>query len=456
MKAINKSRLAMGAFLAVCITPAVGMFVLPAQQPAANQVLADKPDILLNNGEFNLKFLNETSDYVADHLGMRQELITINNILNAKVFGVSTQNKVVLGKDDWLFYTETIDDYLNINHMTDGELFAAAKSLSLLSEYAQNKGAKLFFTVAPNKATLYPEYLPNMGEPLEGDHNLQSLIKWLDSLNVNYIDLLTPLSNEQDILYYKTDSHWTEQGAALAHDILIDAVGKTDQMPFFNGEVELGESKLGDLYTMIYPDGSDLEQNMVYKRQFDFSYVRPIRSVEDQIIETQSNKSGRLLMFRDSFGNSLHAYLADAYGYAVFSRAMPYSMSLLEQYQPDTVLIEICERNLNWLATKTPIFPAPQRIISSMPSVGNAQYTISTENDEKMLGFIKVEGTITGDIDETSPIYVKIGDNLYEATPVGDRTNGIPFTLYIPQADWNDNITVIYEFNQLLYTAKNF
>ena len=451
MKAINKARLAMGAFLAVCITPTIGMFVLPPQQPAANQVLADKPDILLNNGEFNLKVLNETSDYVADHLGMRQELITVNNILNAKVFGVSVQDKVVLGKDDWLFYAETMDDYLNTNHMTDGELFAAAKSLSLLSEYTQNKGAKLFFTVAPNKATLYPEYLPDLGEPLSGEHNLQSLIKWLDNLNVTYIDLLTPLSSEQDILYYKTDSHWTEQGAALAHDVLIKAMGKEDQMPFFNGDIELGKGKLGDLYTMLYPSGTNDEQNMIYKRKFDFSYVRPIRSVEDQIIETQSSKSGRLFMFRDSFGNSLHTYLADAYGYAVFSRAMPYNMTLLEQYQADTVLIEICERNLNWLATKAPILPAPQRILSGVPNDGDAKYTISIENDQKISGFIRLNGIITGDIDETSPIYVQIGDNLYEATPVGDRASGIPFVLYIPEIDWNDNITIIYQFNQTLY-----
>ena len=78
-------------------------------------------------------------------------------------------------------------------------------------------------------------------------------------------------------------------------------------------------------------------------------------------------------MFRDSFGNLLHTFLADAYGQAAFSRAMPYTMSLLDQTGADTVLIEIVERNLDWWATQAPIFPAPERVLTGTPPPGEAQ-----------------------------------------------------------------------------------
>ena len=107
---------------------------------------------------------------------------------------------------------------------------------------------------------------------------------------------------------------------------------------------------------MVYPTGTRTEEDAAYDREFAFSYARPIRSAEDQFIQTENpDRSGNLLMFRDSFGNLLHPYLADAYGQAAFSRAMPYTMSLLDQTGADTVLIEIVERNLDWWATQAPI-----------------------------------------------------------------------------------------------------
>ena len=114
------------------------------------------------------------------------------------------------------------------------------------------------------------------------------------------------------------------RGAALAHDTLIAGLGKADQEPFFDGTYHQGEPHLGDLYEMVFPTGTKTEEDAAYDREFAFSYVRPIRSSEDQFIQTENpDRSGNLLMFRDSFGNLLHPYLADAYGQAAFSRAMP-------------------------------------------------------------------------------------------------------------------------------------
>ena len=269
-------------------------------------------------------------------------------MLDAAVFHISDQDDVLLGRDGWLFYQETLDDTLRTHPLTEQQLFGAARTLALLQEYAAGQGAQLYFTVAPNKASLYPEYLPYVGEPLTEASDVDRLIPYLEAQSVPYLDLFAPFQETDEVLYYRTDSHWNVRGAALAHDALIAALNKTDQAPFFSGPYHDGDPHLGDLYEMLYPTGTETEPDAAYDRPFSFSYVRPIRSPEDQFIQTENpNRSGSLLMFRDSFGNLLHSYLADAYGQAAFSRSMPYQMSLLDQTGADTVILEIVERNLD-------------------------------------------------------------------------------------------------------------
>lgn len=450
----TKARIALTAFLAACLVPSVGMLVLPPEEAAANQTLAPAPRFFLEDGSFNTQVLDEVTDYVADHFAFRQEMITAGAALDAAVFHVSSEEDVVLGREDWLFYRETLDDYLHTDPLSEQQLFGAARTLALLQEYAQSRGARLYVTVAPNKASLYPEYLPHVGTPLEGEDDIDRLIPYLEGQGVSYIDLFAPFRETDEVLYYHTDSHWNMRGAALAHDTLIAGLGKTDQEPFFDGSYHLGEPHLGDLYEMVYPTGTRTEEDASYDREFAFSYARPIRSAEDQFIQTENpDRSGNLLMFRDSFGNLLHPYLADAYGQAAFSRAMPYQMSLLDQTGADTVLIEIVERNLDWWATQAPIFPAPERVLNGVPPQGTAQIQLTAAEDGLLEGYTRLEGCLTGDVDGDSPIYVQLGDMLYEACPVGEAGKGVPFTLYVPAEQAQADTEILYQFEGQLYTT---
>ena len=454
MKNSRKAALALTAFLTACLIPSVGMFLLPQGEAAANQSLAPVPRLFLEDGSFNPQVLDEVTDYVADHFAFRQEMITAKAALDAAVFHVSDQEDVVLGEEDWLFYRETLDDYLHTNPLQEQQLFGAARTLALLQEYAQSRGAEFYVTVAPNKASLYPEYLPYVGDPLEGEDDIHRLTPYLEEEGVPYLDLFAPFREEDEVLYYRTDSHWNVRGAALAHDVIIEALGKEDQEPFFAGAYHPGEPHLGDLYEMVYPAGTRTEEDAAYDRAFAFTYTRPIRSAEDQLIQTENpGRSGSLLMFRDSFGNLLHLFLADAFGEAAFSRAMPYTMSLLDQTGADTVIVEIVERNLDWLATQAPIFPAPERVLTGVPPQGEASVQLLEAEDGQLEGYMRLEGRLTGPVDADSPIYVQLGETLYEASPVGEAGNGTPFTLYVPEELAQEETEILYQVQGRLYTS---
>ena len=136
----TKARIALTAFLAVCLIPSAGMLLLPQEAAAANQTLAQPPRLFLEDGSFNTRVLDEVTDYVADHFAFRQEMITASAQLDAAVFQVSNQGDVVLGKEDWLFYQETMADYLRTEPLSGQQLFGAARTLALLQEYAQSRG----------------------------------------------------------------------------------------------------------------------------------------------------------------------------------------------------------------------------------------------------------------------------------------------------------------------------
>lgn len=78
------------------------------------------------------------------------------------------------------------------------------------------------------------------------------------------------------------------------------------------------------------------------------------------MIATQNDKAtGNLFMYRDSFGNALLPYFANAYNSAYFTKTFPINLSLeVMSRNSDTVVFEIAERNLIWFAQNPPVLPA--------------------------------------------------------------------------------------------------
>ena len=92
------------------------------------------------------------------------------------------------------------------------------------------------------------------------------------------------------------------------------------------------------------PDGS-LVLIREHDRQTTFAYVGEVGSNFDPKITTVNPvKEGSLVMFRDSFGNALLPFMADAYSSAYFSRGVPYQMSEVDEKNADTVIVERADR----------------------------------------------------------------------------------------------------------------
>lgn len=420
-------RLFTAVFLLLCLMPLAGMLFLDAQEAAGNQVLATAPSLTERDGSWNEAFLTDVSDFVSDRFAFRQELLTLRARLTASVFGESATEQVILGREGWLFYADTLPDYEGTAPLSERQLFAAARTLALVQEYAETRGAAFLFTVAPNKNTLYPAYMPSRYEKTTQPSNWTRLMAQLDAQGVAYVDLLPVLAACDVPVYYRTDSHWNDYGAALASDAILEALGGAGtlaQEPF------TASTHLGDLCEMLYPAGAAAETCPVLARERTFSHVSAFRSPEDMTIHTESSGDfGSLLMFRDSFGNNLYAHLAEAFSACCFSRAMPLNLTMLAEEGADTLLFELVERNLSWLISKPPVMEAPIREAVAAEAAGEAAVEVTQSALENLCCY---EGSIAA-LDVDSPIYLSLDGIFYEATPAGTGEN--PFTLYAPPAD---------------------
>lgn len=471
------------AFFILCLIPSAGMLLFGESEAAANEILSPRPVIFQEDGSFNQNFTDDLTSYIADRFAFRQEFITAYAKIQAVLFQESSSEDVVLGKDGWLFYQDTVDDYLHHDTLSDRQIQGIARTLSLMQQYAEERGVRFVFTVAPNKNSLYPEYMPDVGDVFSGEKNLDMLEDLLDDYGIRYADLRETFE-DQPVLYYREDSHWNSRGAALGLACITEQLD-VEAYPWFDEPYRMEANHKGDLYEMLYPAGKELEEDTVFDRKFEFSY-RDSRTGETMSADYYSEDApapdsiridtfrdggtGSLLMFRDSFGNSLYPFMADTFENSTFSRLMPYRMDWLDAGAYDHVVVEIVERNLKNLAQQAPVMAAPEVSLNNDVTDGeniSASAEISASRD--LAGYCMISGVYdSAGVDEDTGVYICFegestgadpenagtggGSAVYEAFPVGsgisEQQTDACFTAYIPEEVLNGS-----EFSVIL--SKN-
>ena len=427
-----------GAAAGICILPAL---LLPWQKEEAvgNEQLASAPELLEEDGSFNVQVLNDFSDYFADHFAFRHEMITLNDTLAGSVLHTLDSSSVLLGKKGWLFYNSTISDYTGTELFTARQSYAAAHVLQLMQEYCEQNGVQFCFTIAPNKNSLYGSQMPTRYAAAQ-TRNVQLLAQQMQQQGVRYADLFRVLSASDEQLYYRLDSHWNMRGAQLAAQALLQELNGAETS-FDALKTEALQPHTGDLYEMVYPAGGETEQDITF--DFEYSYDEKFHSADDITIHTENpSAEGSIFVYRDSFGINLHPFLAQSYGRACFSRNMPYRLTAALEEQPDTILIELVERNLNWLLERAPEMPAPERMALQAEDRGE---TLSAQSsDGRLEGYFCLTGDLSGQqVDEDSPVYILTESGAYEASPCGEGEQ--PFTAYLPEAVRGQTLHVAFQ-----------
>lgn len=400
--------------VAICLLLSAPLFLLPFSQDssAEKRPLSEFPEVVVQ-GKVNTEFFSELDTWLAEHFPFRSAIISTNNLLKATLFGSSDEDQVVVGKNDWLYFSQTLPDYFGENVMTEAQLRQIVTTLSLIQEQVTQSGGKFVFAVAPNKNTVYPQYMPSYYQPSHTVNNLDRLTALLRE-EPYFADLRGALSGSSGQLYHARDSHWNNLGAMIAWQQMVAAAGGNHAL-FQGVDYTWNQNWRGDLEDMIFPSFSFLDWQADYAVDWTYQITSNYRSEEDILITTENTGGqGRLLMMRDSFGNSLLPFFAQTYEYALFSRAVPYDLREIDSY--DTVIIEIVERNLANLLRTAPVMIAPARQLQGTQ-------TQAITNTRQTKGLTHLYGSFSGDADH---VYLQLSNGedtlVVEAFPILEQS----------------------------------
>ena len=340
--------------LAVCAFPVFTMPLFGETASTEKRELAAFPRLTKEGEGFNLAFFSELNTYLSEHFSFRSQLVTADSVAKASLFGTSSEDQVIVGTDGWLYFEKTMDDYWGRNVLDERGTACLARTVELMQEYVQGQGAAFAFAVVPNKNTVYPEHMPYYTLKTPDPTNRERLAAALGPRS--YVtDLTAVLRAPGELLYHKRDSHWNTLGALAGYNAVMDTLGLPHE-DYADTPRSVQRIWDGDLDAMLDPGLGRKDDQVVLDTTWHYRYTSSFRSEEDITITTENDRgTGRLLMFRDSFGNAVLPFFAQAFREAEFSRAVPYWLDLTAARQADAVVVEIVERNLPDLTVRAPV-----------------------------------------------------------------------------------------------------
>jgi len=411
-------------FMLILVAPVASMaFSKGDTENAEKRELSSFPKVT-EEGKVNTAFFSQFDTWISEHMGLRAQLINAEAWVKTEMFCESPEDDVVLGSEGWLYYAPTVSDYQNVATISDRNINNIVNTLAMVSDYCKEQGATFVFTVAPNKNTLYGQFMPSRYVTLNQKGNLEKLVAVLSGSEVTYANLYDAFSNENEVLYQKRDSHWNYKGALLAYQTIMEASGLPNAL--FQG-ISFTERKDwdADLVNMVYSSAADDDLQLYPDYSYSFETKGNVVSDEALTIKTIGTGEGKLLMFRDSFGNTMWPYFAESFAEAEFSRVVPYRIDSVVREGYTTVVMEIVERNLSNLAAKAPMMEAPTVNLSSIFAYEMTEKPMEGYCGETATG-LHVYGEIPEEILGDSYrviLVVKTGEGVanYEAFPIFEQ-----------------------------------
>lgn len=423
--------------LLLCLIPSVGMLFFPTTQTTENRAMAEPPRLVSQEGILNRGFFSDFEAYFNEHAALRNQLVYTDALLQTTVFHQSNVSGVIAGTDGWLYYASTLADYLGTDPLSDRDIWNLANNLQIVSQYLEARQVDFVFTIAPNKNSLYDEHMPYYASHIaDPRRNAQRLAPELAQLEVPYLDLFAAFEAQDEVLYLLRDSHWNNKGACLAYNAIMDSL----QLPhatYDQTEPRVTHTELGDLNKMLYSFYGQPEPNYDYGLTQTYTFDKEGATVEDGwLVSRNPAGSGTLLMFRDSFANTLIPFLSNEFQTACYSKGEPHALErYLQNAQPDCVVIEKVERNIANYLEQPPILTAEPVTLPHRITVAETASTAAIDTCLNDTNYYTLSGTVDpARIQTESRILVSVNGRLCHAYQSGDSD----FLLYLPKAALTD------------------
>lgn len=289
----------------------------------------------------------------------------------------SSMNKddkgVCIGKDGHLHISVTVSDYLGTNLYPAGVLASKRNNLEKQLKEIQkvSPDTKLIVMIAPNHSTIYPETMPDWLQSqrqADASSKLQQMYLKMEGSAVifpNLTELLLSKKTDDTLLYQKTDTHWNEIGAYYAYEYIMNQYivpdfPKATPIPLTEFDVFKKSVPGGDMLNFLGFNLDLTREVSVYVRPKTFTsvtgYDKPFRmnfennwTSDTHTFKKDNPELPTMVMYRDSFSSNLLMFFAENFSESYFTGMWSYNidMNLVKKNQPDYVIIEAVERNID-------------------------------------------------------------------------------------------------------------
>ncbi|MEN8155160.1 MAG: hypothetical protein ABFR75_14175 [Acidobacteriota bacterium] len=235
-----------------------------------NRTLASFPEIN-RNSLFSASFGKKMNEYIWDHFPLRSILLKMDHWIDYHVFRDSpVPEKVILGKKEWLFLSNPIDNLVGKN-AEKIDLFKFVFSNTLKAQKKSN--IRIIILPSPSKASIYPEFLPEQYKDKHlQEHNIfekslnkissknKSLLLLWETFRKRKKQLLTKRSSNRiekrtRYLFQPRDRHFHWETSLLQSKKVIDTIApgkwKKDMFSSYFSGYKFKESELAKGFLKI-------------------------------------------------------------------------------------------------------------------------------------------------------------------------------------------------------------
>lgn len=301
-----------------------------ATSPLENRSLQQRPALTFQ-GLFSGRFESRFDSYVADQFPLRDGWIALKSTLD-RLAGQTKSNGVFLGRDGYLIQDFKAPAEADYRRTMD----------ALVGFLDRHDGLPQYVLVAPTAVTALSDALPALADAGNEGGYIDRLAEDLSESPAHFIDLRPAFARAKanTQLYYRTDHHWTSDGARLAYLELAKAASLPGETEVFE-RVLLSNRFQGTLSAVsgfrmdqredlwAYIPGDSAPQAVVTwvgeNRRSASLYREECLDTRDQYavflggnfpqirIETTVNNGRALLVLKDSYANCLIPFLAACY-----------------------------------------------------------------------------------------------------------------------------------------------
>lgn len=271
---------------------------------------------------------------------------------------VSFIRKVEKGRAGWLFLKEEvagrnellqslgIRPYRDIEHKLWNLLIAQRAA------WAKAQGIQYVMVIVPNKASIYPEFLPARY------HRAGSSRALPDPPGVPVINLTADMIRQKSIgqLYHKNDTHWNELGAFIGYQSLMRALPppfRESPLPLDSMQVQWVTEPGGDLARLLLMDSVLMEKAARVSvrhpnAKCEISCDAPFEPwMSPKHFRNPHARLPKVFFDHDSFFKSVAPFVAEHFQETIFSWIWQgFHQDMIEANHPALVVDEFVERSL--------------------------------------------------------------------------------------------------------------